>query len=142
MDDQRNAVLADDVSLGAGFAGRIEKLCALRGVRQMSAMDGAGLSDTSMYRWRRGSEPSANAVIKLADYFDVSADYLLGRDAFVESRQRRMEDAALDILPLARIQEAVRDRLPREREVSRMQRCALSLAYRVIQRVMDTSGRA
>ena len=40
----------------------------------------AGLSNGSIYSWKNGKyKPSAKALEKLADYFGVPLDYLLGR---------------------------------------------------------------
>jgi len=33
-----------------------------------------------MYGWDKGQQPSADKLIKLAEYFEVSVDYLLGRE--------------------------------------------------------------
>lgn len=39
-----------------------------------------GISDSLLGYYRSGkNDPSADNLIKLADYFDVSVDYLLGR---------------------------------------------------------------
>jgi len=39
-----------------------------------------GITNSRLSRWRNfGELPSAENLIKLADYFDVSVDYLLGR---------------------------------------------------------------
>ena len=39
-----------------------------------------GVSQKAIDYWERGiNEPKASYIIKLADFFDVSADYLLGR---------------------------------------------------------------
>jgi len=39
-----------------------------------------GISSGNMYDWRSGrSRPSVEALGKLADFFGVSVDYLLGR---------------------------------------------------------------
>lgn len=47
--------------------------------QQQVATD-AGLNYRTYCRYERGeAEPSMNALIKLADYFDVSLDYLTGR---------------------------------------------------------------
>ncbi|MBO4963297.1 MAG: helix-turn-helix transcriptional regulator [Clostridia bacterium] len=40
-----------------------------------------GISQPSYIRYERGDgEPNLNNLVKLADLFDVSVDYLLGRD--------------------------------------------------------------
>ena len=39
-----------------------------------------GVSQKAIDYWERGvNEPKASYIVKLADFFDVSADYLLGR---------------------------------------------------------------
>lgn len=39
-----------------------------------------GLSNAAIASWRAGrAKPSADALVKIADYFNVSVDYLLGR---------------------------------------------------------------
>lgn len=39
-----------------------------------------GVSDVAIGYWESGrSEPNASNIVALADYFEVSADYLLGR---------------------------------------------------------------
>ncbi|MCL2861007.1 MAG: helix-turn-helix domain-containing protein [Firmicutes bacterium] len=38
-----------------------------------------GLSHRTIHRWREGvAKPSSDAIVKISQYFDVSADYLLG----------------------------------------------------------------
>lgn len=39
------------------------------------------LSTSMPTNWKRGIIPNGETLIKLADYLDVSIDYLLGRDA-------------------------------------------------------------
>ena len=42
-----------------------------------------GVSQKAIDYWERGiNEPKASYICRLADYFDVSADYLLGRKEF------------------------------------------------------------
>lgn len=39
-----------------------------------------GVSQTTVTAWETGkAEPSSSAITRIADYFDVSTDYLLGR---------------------------------------------------------------
>lgn len=49
-----------------------------------------------IYDWKIGkSKPSAEDVSKLADYFDVSVDYLLGREPSSETKK----DGSAEALP-------------------------------------------
>lgn len=44
-------------------------------------------NSNKIYDWKIGkSKPSAEDISKLADYFDVSADYLLGRDVPIKNK--------------------------------------------------------
>lgn len=54
------------------------QLCAQKGVSLSKAAEENGLSRTSVVKWKNGSTPSGATIQKLAAYFDVSVDYLLG----------------------------------------------------------------
>ncbi|MBO1680387.1 helix-turn-helix transcriptional regulator [Bittarella massiliensis] len=60
-----------------------ERLTFLQAERQLLKKDiaaAAGLSLMGYYRYERGErQPPADVLIALADYFDVSLDYLVGR---------------------------------------------------------------
>ncbi len=48
---------------------------------QKALADKIGVSQKAIDYWERGvNEPKASYIIKLADFFQVSADYLLGRE--------------------------------------------------------------
>ena len=50
-----------------------------RGTSARSILLQLGLSETALAEWNRGkSKPTLGAIAKLARYFNVSADYLLG----------------------------------------------------------------
>ena len=38
-----------------------------------------GLSTAIATKWKNGSIPKGDILVKIADYFDCSVDYLLGR---------------------------------------------------------------
>jgi transcriptional regulator with XRE-family HTH domain len=46
-----------------------------------------GLQSNTFTHWKNGHTPSLDALIKIADYFNVSLDYLCGRDKFDKSSQ-------------------------------------------------------
>lgn len=58
---------------------RIQKLAKQRGVAMGKLALSLGFSENLFYRWKT-SEPKAVDLEKVADYFDVSVDYLLGRE--------------------------------------------------------------
>ena len=59
---------------------RILELMEKNDVKAAKLTAELGLPHSSVTKWRQGEQkPSAKAIVKLADYFNVSADYLLGR---------------------------------------------------------------
>lgn len=55
-------------------------------------------NSNKIYDWKIGkSKPSAEDISKLADYFNVSADYLLGRDIPIKTKT----DDSTEVLPSA-----------------------------------------
>lgn len=61
---------------------RILRLMEDSGVSAYKLEKEAGLSPSSVAAWKAGrNKPSLDAVQKIADYFGVSTDYLLGRTA-------------------------------------------------------------
>lgn len=58
---------------------RIKFLRNERGIGQNQLSRELGLSNASVSYWETGKqEPCAEAIFKLAQYFDVSSDYILG----------------------------------------------------------------
>ena len=57
---------------------RILNLIEIHGEKAAPLMKKIGLSSNSVSDWKRGkANPSTDAIIKIADYFNVSTDYLL-----------------------------------------------------------------
>lgn len=51
-----------------------------RNLKQTDVAEGTGIIYRSYCRYERGeAEPSFSTVVKIADYFNVSLDYLAGR---------------------------------------------------------------
>lgn len=62
------------------FAKRLRKLKERKGVSYQTLADLCGLSRETVRKYVRGERrPSVQNLNALADYFDVSIDYLLGR---------------------------------------------------------------
>lgn len=50
-------------------------------ISQSTLAKSIGVSQKAIDFWERGvNEPKASYIVKLADFFNVSADYLLGRE--------------------------------------------------------------
>lgn len=57
----------------------IRALCAERNITAVELERKCNLGNGSIKRWENGSSPSLKAITQIADYFDVSIDYLAGR---------------------------------------------------------------
>ena len=61
------------------FFENLEKLIEEKKVTKNKVLADLGLNKSSMLNWKtRGNIPDGETLIKLANYFDVSVDYLLG----------------------------------------------------------------
>lgn len=59
---------------------RINELLKSEGLNQSKLANGIGVNQSTVCNWLNGKkEPSIENLWKLADYFDVSVDYLIGR---------------------------------------------------------------
>ncbi|KKB93964.1 MULTISPECIES: helix-turn-helix domain-containing protein [Bacillus] len=57
---------------------RVKKLCKDRGISLSRLEENVGFGKNSIYSWKQNN-PSSDKLKKVADYFNVSVDYLLGR---------------------------------------------------------------
>lgn len=57
----------------------IKNLCDEKGITNAELERTLDLANGSIARWIKGAAPNSTALEKVADYFKVSADYLLGR---------------------------------------------------------------
>ncbi|MDT3325419.1 MAG: helix-turn-helix domain-containing protein [Bacillota bacterium] len=62
------------------FAERLKELRKEKGLTQQKVADILNISQPNYRRWESGERrPSVETLVMLADYFDVSTDYLVGR---------------------------------------------------------------
>lgn len=62
------------------FSDRLKELRKNKGLSQKALAESVGMSDTGIQNYELETrKPNSDVVIKLADFFEVSADYLLGR---------------------------------------------------------------
>lgn len=63
------------------FSRRLQELREAKNLDRKTLAELCGLSKDLVGQYERGErQPSAKSLIALADYFDVSVDYLLGRE--------------------------------------------------------------
>jgi len=58
---------------------RINVLCEYSGITKAKLFEECGLNKNIVNNLKRGSIPSVDKIAIIADYFNVSVDYLLGR---------------------------------------------------------------
>lgn len=61
------------------FFDRFQALCDEKGVSVYRACTDIGLNRSAVAKWKAGGKPNGTTAGKLADYFGVSTDYLLGQ---------------------------------------------------------------
>ena len=64
----------------AELSAQFKKIRTEKGLTQKQVADGIGITEQAYQRYEYGKTvPSALVLISLADYFDVTLDYLVGR---------------------------------------------------------------
>ena len=63
----------------ATFGERIKKLRQQKGLTQRQMADTFGITERNYQRYEATDSPSNDTLIKLAEFFEVTTDYLLGR---------------------------------------------------------------
>lgn len=67
---------------------RIKNLADSRGKSIVDVEADLGLSKNYLYKWKK-SAPNSTKLIEVADYFNVSTDYLLGREKSKNSSEEQ-----------------------------------------------------
>lgn len=91
------------------------KLCNERGESPTAVCLKVGLSNSAYTAWKEDSVPRLSTLLKIADYFGVSTDYLLGREMPSSPFEGAAGDlSGADLEPLTpremRLMKAYRDR--------------------------------
>lgn len=75
------------------FAG----LCEKRGIKPSKAAEECGINKSNVSNWKNnGYVPRGEALNKIADYFGVSTDYLLGNDQKEKPAQAQANEQKMD----------------------------------------------
>lgn len=61
------------------FWNKFVELCEMNNIKPNPLGKELGVSSASLTKWKNGAIPGAETLVKIADRFDVSVDYLLGR---------------------------------------------------------------
>ncbi len=61
------------------FYERLKLLCEQNDIKLTNLIQQLGMSSGNMNKWKNGVVPKGNTLSKLADYFNVSVDYLIGK---------------------------------------------------------------
>lgn len=78
---------------------RIRDLRKQKRMSQTELAKSAGVSQTTVTAWETGkAEPSSSAVARLADIFNVTTDYLLGRPNKQETKKNDVELSDDDVI--------------------------------------------
>ena len=62
------------------FFDQLKKICLDRGTTPTALCKALGLSTALPTNWKNGREPNSSTLQRIADYFGVSTDYLLGKE--------------------------------------------------------------
>lgn len=61
------------------FAEQLKTLRKINGLTQKELAENVGVQQGAINKWEsKQTEPNIEKLVKLADYFDVSLDYLMG----------------------------------------------------------------
>jgi len=72
-------VISVNRKIFVNFAEQLKALMKSRGVKQKTLSDGTGISQSAISNYANGRIPDRDELQKLADFFGVSVDFLLGR---------------------------------------------------------------
>ena len=61
------------------FFNRFKQLCDRKNISVYRACTDIGLNRSAVAKWKNGGKPNGSTAAKLADYFGVTTDYLLGQ---------------------------------------------------------------
>lgn len=92
------------------FWERFSELCYSNNVSANAVCAKLGLSTATATHWKNGTMPKGDVLVKIADYFDVSVDYLLMRvdsPRLTKEKRKNTMDNNFDIKKLSSAQRAM-----------------------------------
>ena len=61
------------------FFDNLKSLCKINNIKITPLLEKLNISKSAIARWRNGVLPNGETLIKIANYFNCSIDYLVGR---------------------------------------------------------------
>ena len=74
------------------------KLCSDNGETPTSVVQKLGFSSSNVTYWKKDHLPQAAALHKIADYFNVTVEYLLGKEAPQKEKAPSKKEQGNDIM--------------------------------------------
>lgn len=105
---------------------RIKYLCQKNGVTITKLESDLGFGNTSIKKWRNDVSPSVDKIVKVANYFNVSTDYLLGKSDTPLTASDILSDEDIISLQRARERMTITDR----EKMMQMLRIGFDYAFR------------
>lgn len=79
------------------FGDRLKELRKINNVSQTELGEFLGLTGNAIYSWEKGiSRPDSDTIVKIAKYFNVSTDYLLGLNEDDYDKIQQLKIALID----------------------------------------------
>lgn len=73
---------------------RLKSLCDKQGISVNELEEKIGIGKNSLYSWKKNI-PKGSNLLKVADYFNVSTDYLLGRTDNPNTQEKQYTETDL-----------------------------------------------
>jgi transcriptional regulator with XRE-family HTH domain len=80
------------------FFENIEKLCAKKGISITKLSEVLNLSSSVVTGWKNGAQPRKSTLKKIAEYFDVSIDYLFENKQTNQYNKYDLNDLPPDVI--------------------------------------------
>lgn len=81
------------------FWTRFLLLCEIHNTKPNPVGKEIGISSGILTKWKKdGSMPGGELLIKIADYFDCSIDFLVGRSDYINSHKNEISESDLALL--------------------------------------------
>ena len=74
------------------FFNRFKALCDEKNVSVYRACTDIGLNRSAVAKWKDGSKPNGTTAARLAEYFGVTTDYLLGQSELRRPQRPQVSD--------------------------------------------------